>query len=154
MLSARGFVDYCRSKGLKCVIRDDYDGERSNVGMTFSDEKQKLPDVSVSLDFHFSGQIDLLFYGFARYKGVPARTEVLRRLNTVNTASPFANFLLQDGEIVLPCSYINQPISGETLMEFVFFMVRLCCNVPEFALRPDSAGDGAHIARHDGEVKP
>ena len=86
MLNAASFASYCRSRGLKCVVRDDVDSRSGNIAMIFSDESGKLPDVRVSLDFCIPGAVGLICAGFAPYNGTPERKEVLRRLNTANAA--------------------------------------------------------------------
>ena len=57
---------------------------------------------------------------------------MLRRLNTANAAGPFANFLLNNGEIVLQGVYPVQLMDAQTLTELIFFSVRLCCGIPEY----------------------
>ena len=43
MLNAASFASYYRSRGLKCVVRDDVDSRSGNIAMIFSDESGKLP---------------------------------------------------------------------------------------------------------------
>lgn len=132
MLNAASFASYCRSRGLKCVVRDDVDSRSGNIAMIFSDESGKLPDVRVSLDFCIPGAVGLICAGFAPYNGTPERKEVLRHLNTANAAGPFANFLLNNGEIVLQGVYPVQLMDAQTLTELIFFSVRLCCGIPDY----------------------
>ncbi|UKI19115.1 MAG: hypothetical protein L6V89_08565 [Oscillospiraceae bacterium] len=73
MLNAASFASYCRSRGLKCVVRDDFDSRSGNIAMIFSDESGKLPDVRVSLDFCIPGAVGLICAGFAPYNGTPER---------------------------------------------------------------------------------
>ena len=73
MLNAASFASYCRSRGLKCVVRDDVDSRSGNIAMIFSDESGKLPDVRVSLDFCIPGAVGLICTGFAPYNGTPEK---------------------------------------------------------------------------------
>ncbi len=71
--------------------------------------------------------------GVCPYNGTPEK-EVLRRLNTANAAGPFANFLLNNGEIVLQGFTPFSLWTRRPLPELIFFSVRLCCGIPDYVL--------------------
>ena len=137
-MTASSFADYCRSRGLRCVLRDGCEENENGISMIFSDEAKVNPDVRVNVDFTPEGDIYLYFEGFAIYKGVPERREVLRRLNSINTATPFANYILLDDQIIQALTVIRGTVREQELLELIFFNVHAALNVLRFIFYPSS----------------
>lgn len=136
-MTANSFADYCRSQGLRCVLRDGYEGNEHGISMIFSDEAKIKPDVKVNVDFTHEGDIYLYFEGFATYKGVPERREVLRRLNSVNTLTPFANFILLDDQIIQVLTVVKGTAQERELLEMIFFNVHTSLKVSDVVFLPE-----------------
>lgn len=135
MITAQSFRKYCDSKAIRYAMTDSSEDGSYQIRMLFSDQEKKRSDVGLRIEFNPNGPIDLLFSEFAHYEGQRDRQTILQRLNAINAASPFANFILLEDEIMQLYSFAPTGMTDSGLMDLIYFLTRLCSDLSNFIFK-------------------